>query len=67
MTFQFLIGKLKSRIPPAMSCYPLLFQFLIGKLKSRDCVGGKRWRDGFQFLIGKLKSSLFILPYLFAT
>ena len=56
--FQFLIGKIKSKLLYYENFIDSEFQFLIGKIKSHSDVTEKLPELKFQFLIGKIKSEI---------
>ena len=54
LRFQFLIGKLVTKLPGLAGGDEPEFQFLIGKLVTRPPARPRTPRSWFQFLIGKL-------------
>ena len=56
VSFQFLIGRLKTFINRPKLCCRLRFQFLIGRLKTHYGIMEICLLTMFQFLIGRLKT-----------
>jgi len=63
--FQFLIGRLKTRLGIDVTCFANMFQFLIGRLKTLSLTILHEPDATFQFLIGRLKTDM-ALAYMYS-